>query len=65
MQIIFTATTGRSGTHNLYNLFQRFARNCVAEHGAPDLIRMDVEGHEVEIFEGMLEDVDLERFKFA
>ena len=25
------------------------------EHGAPDLIRMDVEGHEVEVIRGMLE----------
>ncbi len=38
MQIIFTATTGRSGTHNLFSLFQRFARNCAAEHEAPDLL---------------------------
>ncbi len=26
-----------------------------AEHGAPDLIRMDVEGHEVEVIRGMIE----------
>ena len=26
-----------------------------AEHGAPDLIRMDVEGHEVEVIRGMLD----------
>lgn len=28
-----------------------------AEHGAPDLIRMDVEGHEVEVIGGMLEHI--------
>ena len=26
-----------------------------ADHGAPDLIRMDVEGHEVEVIDGMIE----------
>ncbi len=35
--------------------------DIAAEHGAPDLIRMDVEGHEVEIFNGMLEDVEAGR----
>ena len=25
--------------------------------GPPDLLRMDVEGHEVEVFEGMLDDI--------
>ncbi|MBC7905495.1 MAG: FkbM family methyltransferase [Rhodospirillaceae bacterium] len=30
----------------------------VAQYGAPDLIRMDVEGHEVEIFNGMLDAVE-------
>ena len=28
--------------------------DLAAEHGAPDLIRMDVEGHEVEVINGML-----------
>lgn len=30
----------------------------VAQYGAPDLIRMDVEGHEVEVFNGMLDAVE-------
>jgi FkbM family methyltransferase len=29
-----------------------------AEHGAPDLIRMDVEGHEVEVIDGMLDAIN-------
>lgn len=29
----------------------------VAEHGAPDLIRMDVEGHEVNVINGMIDDI--------
>ena len=30
--------------------------------GPPDLLRMDVEGHEVEVFEGMLEDIRKDRY---
>ncbi len=31
-------------------------------YGAPDLLRMDVEGHEVDIFKGMLEDVEAGKY---
>ena len=34
----------------------------VEQYGAPDLIRMDVEGHEVDIFTGMLEDVEAGKY---
>lgn len=33
------------------------------EHGAPDLLRMDVEGHELEIIDGMLDDIAAGKYK--
>ena len=33
-------------------------QSVMADHGNPDLIRMDVEGHEVEVFNGMLESLE-------
>jgi len=38
MQKIFTATVGRSGSHNLAVLFNRFGTHCIAEHEPPDLL---------------------------
>jgi len=38
MQKIFTATTGRAGSHNLANLFNRFGKDCIAEHEPPQLL---------------------------
>jgi len=35
----------------------------VEKHGAPDLIRMDVEGHELEIISGMLKDMKKRKYR--
>lgn len=38
MQKIFTATTGRAGSHNLVEVFNRFGKDCLAEHEPPQLL---------------------------
>lgn len=38
MRVVFTATTGRSGSHFLSSAIRRFGRNCVAEHEPPGLL---------------------------
>ena len=37
--------------------------DLVETHGAPGLIRMDVEGHELEIISGMLNDIEADKYK--
>jgi FkbM family methyltransferase len=38
MQKIFTATTGRAGSHNLAEVFNRYGKHCLAEHEPPQLL---------------------------
>jgi hypothetical protein len=38
MQKIFNATVGRSGNAYLTTIFNRFGRECIAEHEPPDLV---------------------------
>jgi FkbM family methyltransferase len=53
------------GDYHLSGELVPVATTTVAElakqHGPPDLIRMDVEGHEVEVVQGMIEDVEAQR----
>lgn len=44
--------SGKSVEVNTYTVPQ-----LAHEHGAPDLLRMDVEGHEVQVLKGMIDDV--------
>ena len=44
MQLVFTAALGRTGTHNLAQLFQRYGVDCVAEHEPPQLLLQQL-GH--------------------
>ena len=44
MQIIYTATTGRSGTTSLAHIVNEYGKRCVAEHEPPDLVLRQI-GH--------------------